>query len=103
MTDGPRRLLTIGTKLTRDNMVEISIGDTGPGLPAEIRTKLFEPFVTTKAGGLGVGLSICRVIIEAHGGQLQAEDNTGGGTVFRFTLPLSDEAKLVARKEPASC
>jgi len=103
MTDDPRRLLTIGTKLTRDNMVEISIGDTGPGLPAEIRTKLFEPFVTTKAGGLGVGLSICRVIIEAHGGQLQAEDNTGGGTVFRFTLPLSDEAKLVARKEPASC
>ena len=103
MTDGPRRLLTIGTKLTRDNMVEISIGDTGPGLPAEVRTKLFEPFVTTKAGGLGIGLSICRVIVEAHGGQLKAEDNPGGGTVFRFTLPLSDDSKLVAREEPASC
>jgi signal transduction histidine kinase len=89
MADGPRRVLTIGTKLTRNNMVEVSVADTGPGLPAEIRTRLFEPFVTTKTGGLGVGLSICRVIVEAHGGQLQAEDNPGGGTVFRFTLPLS--------------
>lgn len=89
MTDSPRRVLTIGTKLTRDNMVEVSVSDTGPGLPPEIRTKLFEPFVTTKAGGLGVGLSICRLIIEAHGGQLQAEDNPAGGTVFSFTLPLS--------------
>jgi signal transduction histidine kinase len=92
MTASPRRILMIGTKLTRDNMVEVSVGDTGSGLPSAIRTKLFEPFVTTKAGGLGVGLSICRVIVEAHGGQLQAEDNPGGGTVFRFTLPLSTEA-----------
>jgi signal transduction histidine kinase len=92
MTASPRRILTIGTKLTRDNMVEVSIGDTGSGLPSAIRTKLFEPFVTTKADGLGIGLSICRVIVEAHGGQLQAEDNPGGGTVFRFTLPLSTEA-----------
>lgn len=91
MTNSPRRVLAIGTKLTRDNMVEVSVSDTGPGLPPEIRARLFEPFVTTKAGGLGVGLSICRVIIEAHGGQLQAEDNPGGGTVFRFTLPLSAE------------
>ena len=92
MTASPRRVLTIGTKLMRDNMVEVSVSDTGSGLPPEIRAKLFEPFVTTKAGGLGVGLSICRIIVEAHGGQLQAEDNPGGGTIFRFTLPLSADS-----------
>jgi signal transduction histidine kinase len=84
-----RRALTIATKPAPGNMVEVSIADTGPGLPLDIRAKLFEPFVTTKAGGLGIGLSICRVIIEAHGGRLQAEDNPEGGTIFRFTLPQS--------------
>jgi two-component system sensor kinase FixL len=68
-------------------MIEIMVGDTGSGLPSTVRTKLFEPFVTTKASGLGVGLSICRVIVEAHGGELNARDNPGGGTIFSFTLP----------------
>jgi signal transduction histidine kinase len=89
-----RRALTIATKPAPGNMVEVSIADTGPGLPLDIRAKLFEPFVTTKAGGLGIGLSICRVIIEAHGGRLQAEDNPEGGTIFRFTLPQSYTAGL---------
>ena len=84
-----RRALTVATTPAPGNMVEVSIADTGPGLPLDIRAKLFEPFVTTKAGGLGIGLSICRVIIEAHGGRLQAEDNPEGGTIFRFTLPHS--------------
>jgi len=84
-----RRALTVATKPAPGNMVEVSIADTGPGLPLDIRAKLFEPFVTTKASGLGIGLSICRVIIEAHGGRLQAEDNPEGGTIFRFTLPHS--------------
>ena len=84
-----RRALTVATKPAPGNMVEVSIADTGPGLPLDIRAKLFEPFVTTKASGLGIGLSICRVIIEAHGGRLQAEDNPEGGTIFRFTLPQS--------------
>jgi two-component system, LuxR family, sensor kinase FixL len=53
---------------------------------------LFQPFVTTKAGGLGIGLSICRVIIEAHGGKLDAEENPEGGTIFRFTVPRSPVA-----------
>jgi signal transduction histidine kinase len=70
-------------------MVEVRVADTGPGLPAEVRARLFQPFVTTKPNGLGVGLSICRSIIESHGGQLSAEDNPVGGTVFRFTLPAS--------------
>lgn len=61
------------------------------GLSCEIRAKLFEPFVATKAGGLGIGLSICRVIVEAHGGRLQVDENPGGGTLFRFTLPRSPD------------
>ena len=83
--DGGR--LTVATESSSRGMVEIRIADTGPGLSPAIRSKLFEPFVTTKAGGLGVGLSICRVIVEAHSGRLWAEDNPGGGTVFCFTLP----------------
>jgi signal transduction histidine kinase len=82
-----RRVLTIATRLTADNMVEVSVADTGTGVSPTIRTPLFEPFVTTKARGLGIGLSICRVIVEAHGGRLRAEDNPGGGAIFRFALP----------------
>jgi two-component system sensor kinase FixL len=94
MENTDRRALIVTTMPASDNMIEVSIADTGPGLPLDIRAKLFEPFVTTKASGLGVGLSICRVIIEAHGGQLQAEDNPEGGTIFRFTLPQSYTADL---------
>lgn len=86
MAGSPRREVTIAASLNPANMVEISIADTGPGLPQAVRAKLFEPFVTSKPRGLGIGLSICRVIVEAHGGQLEAHDNPGGGTVFRFTL-----------------
>jgi two-component system sensor kinase FixL len=87
MAGSERSILTITTEYTSDNMVEISIIDTGSGLSPDIRDQLFEPFVTTKASGLGVGLSICRVIIESHGGQLRAENNPDGGTIFCFTLP----------------
>jgi signal transduction histidine kinase len=85
----PRRILTLATDLAPDDMIEVSVADTGPGLAREIRSKLFEPFVTTKPAGLGVGLSICRVIVEAHGGKLRADANPEGGTVFRFTIPRS--------------
>ena len=61
--------------------------DTGPGLPEEVRARLFQPFVTTKQQGMGIGLSICRSIVQAHGGELWVENNPGGGTIFRFTLP----------------
>jgi signal transduction histidine kinase len=87
MADSGRRALAIAADSITDDMIEVSVADTGAGLSPKIRAKLFEPFVTTKASGLGVGLSICRVIIEAHGGQLWADDNPGGGTIFRFTLP----------------
>src|SRR5262249_32871770 len=84
-----RRVLTVSTRLTGANMVEVRVADAGPGLSPTIRAQLFEPFVTTKVHGLGVGLSISRVIVEAHDGRLRAEDNPGGGTIFRFTLPQS--------------
>ena len=87
MADSGRRTLAIAADSITDDMIEVSVADTGAGLSPKIRAKLFEPFVTTKASGLGVGLSICRVIIEAHGAQLWADDNPGGGTLFRFTLP----------------
>lgn len=71
----------------KGDFVEFAIADNGPGIADDVRARLFEPFVTTKKDGMGVGLSICRTIIESHGGRLWAEANPGGGTVFRFTLP----------------
>jgi signal transduction histidine kinase len=65
----------------------IEVSDRGPGLTPEVRERLFEPFVTTKRTGTGLGLAIARRVIEAHGGALEALDRTGGGTVFRVTLP----------------
>jgi two-component system, LuxR family, sensor kinase FixL len=67
-------------------MVEISVAGTGPGLIDEVRAKLFQPFVTTKANGMGVGLSVSRAIVESHRGRMWADDNPSGGTVFRFTV-----------------
>jgi len=81
-----RRELSIATARVGD-MVEISVADTGPGLPETVRARLFQPFVTTKSAGMGVGLSVSRTIVEAHGGELRAEDMSGGGTVFRLTVP----------------
>jgi two-component system sensor kinase FixL len=86
MQEWPRRELAVVTSHVQGGLVEISVADTGPGLPDEVRQKLFQPFVTTKATGMGVGLSVCRTIVEAHQGRLWAEDNPGGGTVFRFTV-----------------
>jgi two-component system, LuxR family, sensor kinase FixL len=86
MADAPRRTLAIRAMPASDDTTEISIADTGPGLDSGVREKLFQPFVTTKAAGMGVGLSICRSIIELHGGRIWVSDNPGGGTVFHFTV-----------------
>jgi two-component system sensor kinase FixL len=72
-------------------MVEISVADSGGGIAPEIADQLFQPFVTTKAHGMGVGLSISRTIIESHGGSITQRPNPGGGTIFKFTLPLVDK------------
>ena len=70
-------------------MIEIAVADTGPGIPPEIAADLFKPFNTTKRSGMGVGLSVCRTIVEAHGGRIRAEPNPGGGTIFRIQLPAT--------------
>jgi signal transduction histidine kinase len=69
--------------------VEVSITDNGPGFPAEIADRVFEPFVTTKAEGMGMGLAICRSIAEAHGGRLWAETPEPGGLRVVLSLPAS--------------
>lgn len=80
-----RRELTLSITPGSDT-VEFAVMDTGAGLDQRVRDHLFQPFVTTKSQGMGIGLSICRKIIEAHGGAFWAEDRAGGGTIFRFTL-----------------
>jgi two-component system sensor kinase FixL len=86
MANGARRELRVSASRV-GAMIEIRVADTGPGLPESVRARLFEPFVTTKPEGMGVGLSVCRAIVEAHGGELRGGDAEGGGTVFHFTVP----------------
>ncbi len=83
----PRRELTIRTARADDD-VEVAVSDTGPGLSPEVTSQLFQPFITTKPKGMGLGLSISRSIVEAHGGRLQAAPNLEGGVTFLFFLPL---------------
>ena len=92
---GARLTLVLATAPLAGGMIEVSVADTGPGLTASVRERLFQPFVTTKRDGMGVGLSICQSIVEAHGGRIWAADNPGGGTVFRFTVP---EAPVAAEE-----
>jgi len=89
MADSPpeRRHLTLRTRALESSRIEIRVEDTGPGLSHEIKDKLFEPFVTTKPQGMGLGLSISSGIVENHGGQLQVESQPDGGAAFRFSLP----------------
>jgi two-component system sensor kinase FixL len=86
MHECDRKELLVTTAAADGGMIEISVADTGQGLSETIGDRLFQPFVTTKPSGMGVGLSISKRIIEAHGGKMRAEPNPGGGTVFRFTL-----------------
>ena len=87
MTDSPERKLTVTSRPDGDNMVRVSIADTGPGISAEVADRLFTAFVSTKQGGMGLGLSICRTIVEANDGRIWAEARADGGTCFHFTLP----------------
>ena len=88
-TPPARRRVTIRTEVTAADVV-VSVRDTGSGLPAHINGGLFTPFVTTKAHGLGIGLTIVRTIVEAHGGAIDAHDNPEGGATFTVTLRRSE-------------
>ena len=86
-----RRELTVANSRAGDDMIEIEVSDTGSGFQDDVLPNLFQTFFTTKETGMGVGLSISRSIIEAHGGRMWAESNASGGATFRFTLPAADE------------
>ena len=87
--------LRLTTRAISEEMAEVAVADGGPGIPPEIADRLFQPFVTTKATGMGLGLSICREIVEAHKGQIAVAALASGGTEFRLTLPLAPLAPLV--------
>jgi two-component system sensor kinase FixL len=96
METAGRRELTIGVT-QQQGFAFFFVSDTGTGIAPEIAQQLFQPFVTSKPSGMGVGLSICRTIIEAHGGRIAARENEGGGTVFEFTLPFAEPETNDAR------
>jgi two-component system sensor kinase FixL len=81
------RRLSISTSLSPDGYAEVAVADNGPGIAPEIALRLFEPFVTSKSNGMGMGLSVCRRLIEAHGGVIHAESVPGAGATFKIRLP----------------
>lgn len=91
MAQSGRRELVVANTRIADDMIEVEVSDTGSGFRDDVIPNLFQTFFTTKDTGMGVGLSISRSIVEAHGGRMWAESNASGGAIFRFTLPAADE------------
>ena len=83
----------IATTCSEPGVVQVSVADCGGGIEPAVLDHLFDPFVTTKAKGLGLGLSICRSIVTAHGGRLWAANNSGRGATFWVALPAADGAR----------
>lgn len=91
MSDGDHaeRQLTVRTMLGQDGQVDVTVADTGPGMTDQIAQRVFDPYFTTKTGGFGLGLSMSKAIIEAHGGRLKLEEYESKGTTFRVTMPAA--------------
>jgi signal transduction histidine kinase len=81
------RVLRVGVGVSESNSVLVRVDDTGSGIDPELRDRIFEPFVTTKPGGMGLGLSICRSIVEAHGGRVSVSAGNPHGSSFQLALP----------------
>jgi PAS domain S-box-containing protein len=88
---GPRRDLTIRAALADPRCLLVTVEDSGPGIPEDHLPRLFDSFFTTKATGMGMGLSICRSILESHGGEIRARNLQDGGAAVSFTLPVNEE------------
>ena len=91
MEGAPVRKLTVTSRLEDDGTIALLVSDTGPGLAPEVAEQLFHAFITTKSSGMGLGLSICRTIMEAHGGRIRGGNNEEGGAYFVLTLPRARE------------
>ncbi|MDH3355688.1 MAG: ATP-binding protein, partial [Chromatiales bacterium] len=96
-TEYHSRTLTIATAMAGNNAVTVTVADTGPGISTEIGERLFNPFITTKSKGMGLGLSISKGIIDMHMGSIFLDSNSGQGSTFRFTLPLKPKGELNAQ------
>ena len=99
--DGRAREVVISCRSEQAQMMVVDVRDNGSGIKLENPNLIFQPFRTTKASGLGMGLAICRSIVEAHGGSIRAENNIGRGATISFTVPSQERATDVARRQPS--
>jgi signal transduction histidine kinase len=97
------RQVSISTVPQGEDLVRVTVYDSGSGVPDTLRESIFEPFVTTKGDGLGMGLAICRTIVEAHGSRLELNEEVGAGTTFQFSLPVAEPADATNTPPTAAC